>query len=71
MTTLTKANLIGALRSRHVYTTEDANLSIIIRVNNRLCGNVITPMPGASDLAIRYEIADAVARLPAWSAQLG
>lgn len=59
MTTLTKANLIGALRSRHVYATEDPNLSIIMRVNNRLCGDVISPMPAAGELSIRYEITDA------------
>jgi len=58
MTTLTKANLINALRSRHVYATEDSNLSVIIRVNNRLCGGVISPLPTAGEISIRYEIAD-------------
>jgi hypothetical protein len=59
MTSLTKANLIGALRNRHVYATEDPNLSVITRINNRLSGDVISPMPAAGELSIRYEIADA------------
>jgi hypothetical protein len=59
MASLTKANLIGALRSRHVYATEDPNLSVITRINNRLSGGVISPMPAAGELSIRYEITDA------------
>lgn len=58
MTTLTKTNLINALRSRHVYATEDPNLSVVFKINNRLTGDV-APLPAAGELSISYKIADA------------
>jgi hypothetical protein len=58
MRTLTKANLINALRSRHVYATEDPNLSVIFKINNRLTGDVITVLPPAGELSISYKITD-------------
>lgn len=57
-TSLTKASVIDALRRRHVYATEDRNLSIIIKVNGRLCGDMIAPVP-AGPLSIEYDIRDA------------
>lgn len=57
-TELTKASLLSALRQRHVYATEDRNLSVIIKVNGRLCGDVISPLPAAGELSIQYRISD-------------
>lgn len=58
-TSLTKANILEGLRKRHVYASEDRNLSVIIKVNNRLCGDIITPLPPAGELSISYQIKDA------------
>ena len=55
---LTKADVLGAMRARHVYATEDKNLRIIFKVNNRLMGDVISPLPAASELSINYTITD-------------
>jgi hypothetical protein len=57
-TSLTKASLLDALRRRHVYATEDPNLSVVIKVNSRLCGDVIAPLPAPGELAIEYRISD-------------
>lgn len=54
---LTKASVLDALRQRHVYATEDKNLSVILRVNGRLCGDVISPIPIGA-LSIQYRISD-------------
>ncbi len=56
---LTKAAVLGAMRRRHVYATEDKNLKIVIKVNNRLCGDIVSPLPAAGELQIRYRIEDA------------
>jgi arabinogalactan endo-1,4-beta-galactosidase len=53
---LTRAALIDALRSRHAYATEDANLRVIVRVNGKLAGDVLDS-PGEATIA--YEIRDA------------
>jgi hypothetical protein len=58
MPALNKANLINALRNRHVYATEDPNLSVVIKVNNKLTGDVIAPLPAAGELSISYRIED-------------
>lgn len=55
---LTKANVLDALRRRHVYATEDKNLKVVIKVNGRLCGDVISPVP-TGELSIEYQITDA------------
>lgn len=55
---LTKANVLDALRRRHVYATEDKNLKVVIKVNGHLCGDVISPIP-VGELSIEYRIADA------------
>jgi hypothetical protein len=55
---LTKADILGALRARHVYATEDKNLRIIFKINNRLMGDVISPRPAPSELSIGYSISD-------------
>ncbi len=57
-TELTKASILDALRKRHAYAAEDKNLSVIFRVNGRLCGDVISPLPQAGELAIQYRISD-------------
>lgn len=57
-TSLTKSSVLDALRRRHVYATEDRNLSVIIKVNGRLCGDVISPIP-TGPLSIEYRISDA------------
>jgi hypothetical protein len=38
---LTKANILTALRERHVYASEDKNLKVVARVNNQLIGSLI------------------------------
>jgi len=58
-TSLTKANLLDAMRKRHVYATEDKNLSVIIKVNGSLCGDIIAPLPPPGELSITYSINDA------------
>lgn len=55
---LTKANVLDALRRRHVYATEDKNLKVVIKVNGHLCGDVISPVP-IGPLSIEYRIEDA------------
>ena len=55
---LTKANVLDALRRRHVYATEDKNLKVVIKVNGHLCGDVISPVPNG-ELSIAYRIEDA------------
>ena len=57
-TELTKASLLDALRRRHVYASEDKNLKVIIKVNGRLCGDDISPLPAAGELSIQYHISD-------------
>lgn len=56
-TTLTKQSVLDAMRLRHVYATEDRNLRVVIKVNGRLCGDVISPLP-AGALTISYRITD-------------
>ncbi|HKR58346.1 MAG TPA: hypothetical protein VJS64_01335, partial [Pyrinomonadaceae bacterium] len=58
-TELTKVSLLDAMRMRHVYATEDKNLKVVIKVNNHLCGDVISPLPPAGELSIQYAISDA------------
>lgn len=56
---LTKPKILEAMRSRHVYATEDKNLRLIFRVNGRLCGDRISPAPAPnSPLQIQYSIQD-------------
>jgi len=55
----TKANILDALRHRHVYATTDNNLKIIFRVEGHLCGDVITTLPAAgAELKVTYSIVD-------------
>ncbi len=56
-TELTKEKVLDALRHRHVYATEDKNLRVVIKVNGRLCGDVL-PVPASSNLTISYDIRD-------------
>ena len=51
---LTKGNILQALRQRHVYATSDKNLHIVFFVQGRLCGDVIETLP-ASNAELRIE----------------
>jgi hypothetical protein len=54
---LTKADLLHALKARHVYATEDQNLQVRFVINNQQMGDVIrTQQP--LDLSINVEIVD-------------
>jgi hypothetical protein len=59
---LTKTNIMDALRSRKVYATEDKNLSVIATINDNLIGSVITgnnvPVVN-SPLVIKLDVIDA------------
>jgi hypothetical protein len=55
---LTKPKILGALRNRHVYATEDKNLKLIFYVNGHLCGDIVSPPPEGSELNIQYSIVD-------------
>jgi len=57
-TSLTRESVLEALRARHVYATEDRNLKIVIKVNGRLCGDII-PVPAAGEANITFSIQDA------------
>ena len=55
---LTKTAIYEALRSRHVYATEDENLRLIFKVNGHLCGDRISAPPLNSELAIELVLQD-------------
>jgi hypothetical protein len=59
--TLSKAALLGAMRRRRVYATEDRSLRLIYRVNNELLGSRITgsavPAAGTA-LSVSLQITD-------------
>lgn len=55
---LDRQALLEAMRQRHVYATEDSNLRIIIRVNGRLCGDVLQPVSAPSEANIEFSISD-------------
>ena len=41
-TSLTKNNILEALRNRNVYATEDKNLKVIMKVNGNLMGSILS-----------------------------
>jgi len=56
---LTKPKVLDALRGRHTYAVEDANLRLIFRVQGRLCGDVITDnFTVGQALTIDYSLVD-------------
>ena len=55
---LTKKALLDAIRQRHVYATEDANLRIVMKVNGKLCGEILPVLPATTRLDITYDISD-------------
>jgi len=57
---LTKADLLDAIRNRHVYATTDKNLRVIIKVNNHLCGDTNVAAPGnpGGPLSITFSVTD-------------
>jgi hypothetical protein len=46
---ITKAKLLDGLRRRHVYASQDKNLSVVAKVNGQLCGDE-TPAPAANSI---------------------
>jgi hypothetical protein len=57
--TLTKEAILNGMRRRHVYASEDKNLRIMIKVNGRLCGDVIPAPSVPAEANITYSIHDA------------
>jgi hypothetical protein len=55
---LTKPQILEALRNRHVYASEDRNLKVMFLVNGRLCGDVIPPPATNQQLDIKFSIVD-------------
>lgn len=57
---LTRDNVIGALRSRHVFASTDQNLEVIARVNGALMGDLIPPtgMTAGQELSITLSVLD-------------
>lgn len=56
---LTRAEIMGALRARHVYASADRNLQVIARVNGRLIGDIVTAVPPlGSALDVRLTLHD-------------
>jgi hypothetical protein len=57
---LTRAKVMGALRNRHVYASEDRNLELIFRVGGHLTGDIVRDPPAiGSELPIELTIRDA------------
>ena len=54
---LTKEALLDAIRSNHVYATQDKNLVVDFRVNNQIMGSVIEAQPG-TPLSISVRLSD-------------
>lgn len=57
-TALSREAILEGMRNRHVYASEDKNLRIIIKVNGRLCGDVIPALASPSEAKITYSIRD-------------
>lgn len=56
---LTKENLIAALKARHAYASLDKNLSILARVNGKLYGSILDDRPDVgAKLAVEIGIED-------------
>ncbi len=55
---LTKAEILRALRSRHVYATEDRNLAIIFRIDGHLCGDRVPAPAVGTALDVEVTITD-------------
>jgi hypothetical protein len=74
---LTRKDILEALRARHTFATTDSNLSFICRVNGQLCGDRISPLPEpGSELRLTYSLRDADEeaasyRIEVWSGTIG
>lgn len=55
---LTRKDVIEAIRSRHVYATDDPSLKIIARVNGSLCGEEVGRPTGDIDVLLEISNAD-------------
>jgi hypothetical protein len=54
---LTKENLLEAIRNNHVYSTQDKNLIVDFRINGQMMGSAIPANPGDT-LAISVQLTD-------------
>lgn len=55
---INKAKLLDGLRHRHVYASQDKNLSVIAKINGQLCGDEVLAPPVSSILAIELVVSD-------------
>lgn len=55
---LTRADLMSALRARHTFASEDDNLRVIFRGNGGLMGDVVAAPAQDEELALTVEIVD-------------
>ena len=55
---LTKADVMSALRERHAYATEDKNLAVIFRANGALSGDITSPPTIGSELQLTLTLRD-------------
>lgn len=50
---LTTRDMLDAMRTRHVYATEDKNLRVIARVNGQLCGDILSAPAGPAKIEVQ------------------
>lgn len=55
---LSRTEILGALRRRHAYATEDKNLRIVFRANGALGGDIVPPSPAGSELRLTVSLVD-------------
>ncbi len=56
---LTRSALLDALRNRHVYASEDANLEISAWIDDHLCGDILLDLPNVgAELDVHFWIHD-------------
>lgn len=54
----TRAGILGALRARHAYASEDKNLRVIFKSGDALQGDITNPPPIGADLDLTVQIVD-------------
>ena len=55
---LTKANVMGALKERHCYASLDKNLRIVARVEDELIGSIVAKPQNGSDVDVKITLHD-------------
>jgi hypothetical protein len=55
---LSRADIVTALRNRHAYATEDPNLSVIFRANGALQGDIVPAPLAGSQISLSISIRD-------------